>query len=140
MTADVFFVFTAVFGEDHRCVCVCCVSLTLWLSALQALRIILHSLDQRAGVYQRYIQPLLSVSADFYIRVFVRVFTGQATVKNSARYAHLHACVCVVGGGLGGTDPTSTLSPSKQALVYNCVGCGSFYLQRMGRRTSNGKQ
>uniref|UniRef100_A0A8C5D414 tRNA (guanine(26)-N(2))-dimethyltransferase n=1 Tax=Gouania willdenowi TaxID=441366 RepID=A0A8C5D414_GOUWI len=70
-----------------------------------ALRIILHSLDQRAGVYQRYIQPLLSVSVDFYIRVFVRVFTGQATVKNSA---------------------------SKQALVYNCVGCGSFHLQRMG--------
>ncbi|XP_070838793.1 tRNA (guanine(26)-N(2))-dimethyltransferase isoform X1 [Chaetodon trifascialis] len=77
-----------------------------------ALRIILHSLDQRAGVYQRYIQPLLSISVDFYIRVFVRVFTGQATVKNSA---------------------------SKQALVYNCVGCGSFHLQRMGRRTSNGK-
>ncbi|KAG8014564.1 tRNA (guanine(26)-N(2))-dimethyltransferase [Nibea albiflora] len=42
-----------------------------------ALRIILHSLDQRAAVYQRYIQPLLSVSVDFYIRVFVRVFTGQ---------------------------------------------------------------
>ncbi|XP_054635983.1 tRNA (guanine(26)-N(2))-dimethyltransferase [Dunckerocampus dactyliophorus] len=77
-----------------------------------ALRIILHSLDQRANVYQRYIQPLLAISADFYIRVFVRVFTGQATVKNSA---------------------------SKQALVYNCVGCGSFHLQRMGRRTSNGK-
>ncbi|XP_029283194.1 LOW QUALITY PROTEIN: tRNA (guanine(26)-N(2))-dimethyltransferase [Cottoperca gobio] len=77
-----------------------------------ALRIILHSLDQRAGVYQRYIRPLLSVSVDFYIRVFVRVFTGQATVKNSA---------------------------SKQALVYNCVGCGSFHLQRLGRRTNNGK-
>ncbi|KAF7655710.1 hypothetical protein LDENG_00051880 [Lucifuga dentata] len=77
-----------------------------------ALRIILHSLDQRAGVYQRYIQPLLCVSADFYIRVFVRVFTGQAVVKNSV---------------------------SKQALVYNCVGCGSFHLQRMGRRTSQGQ-
>nr|XP_057921282.1 tRNA (guanine(26)-N(2))-dimethyltransferase isoform X2 [Doryrhamphus excisus]XP_057921283.1 tRNA (guanine(26)-N(2))-dimethyltransferase isoform X2 [Doryrhamphus excisus] len=77
-----------------------------------ALRIILHSLDQRANVYQRYIQPMLAISADFYIRVFVRIFTGQATVKNSA---------------------------SKQALVYNCVGCGSFHLQRMGRRTSNGK-
>ncbi|XP_071770144.2 tRNA (guanine(26)-N(2))-dimethyltransferase [Centroberyx gerrardi] len=77
-----------------------------------ALRIILHSLDQRAGVYQRYIKPLLSVSVDFYIRVFVRVFTGQATVKNSA---------------------------SKQALIYNCVGCGSFHLQRMGKRTSHGK-
>ncbi|KAG7491441.1 hypothetical protein MATL_G00003760 [Megalops atlanticus] len=77
-----------------------------------ALRIILHSLDQRAAVYQRYIEPLLSVSVDFYIRVFVRVHTGQATVKNSA---------------------------SKQALVYNCVGCGSFHLQRMGKRISQGK-
>lgn len=57
---------------------------------LQALRIILHSLDQRAGVYQRYIQPLLSVSVDFYIRVFIRVFTGQATVKNSARCSLTH--------------------------------------------------
>uniref|UniRef100_A0A672TA08 tRNA (guanine(26)-N(2))-dimethyltransferase n=1 Tax=Sinocyclocheilus grahami TaxID=75366 RepID=A0A672TA08_SINGR len=50
-----------------------------------ALRIILHSLDQRAAVYQRYIEPLLSVSVDFYIRVFVRVKTGQVVVKNSAR-------------------------------------------------------
>ncbi|XP_057218364.1 tRNA (guanine(26)-N(2))-dimethyltransferase isoform X2 [Triplophysa rosa] len=77
-----------------------------------ALRIILHSLDQRAAVYQRYIEPLLSVSVDFYIRVFVRVKTGQAKVKYSA---------------------------SKQALVYNCVGCGSFHLQRMGKRMSQGK-
>ncbi|XP_059393630.1 tRNA (guanine(26)-N(2))-dimethyltransferase [Carassius carassius] len=77
-----------------------------------ALRIILHSLDQRAAVYQRYIEPLLSVSVDFYIRVFVRVKTGQAVVKNSA---------------------------SKQALLYNCVGCGAFHLQRMGKKMSKGK-
>ncbi|CAL8331960.1 unnamed protein product [Lota lota] len=77
-----------------------------------ALRIILHSVDQRAAVYQRYIRPLISISVDFYIRVFLRVHTGQAMVKNSA---------------------------SKQALVYNCVGCGSFYLQRMGKKTPNGK-
>lgn len=51
----------------------------------QALRILLHSLDLRANCYQRYIVPLLCVSADFYIRVFVRVFTGQAKVKMSAR-------------------------------------------------------
>ncbi|XP_058863967.1 tRNA (guanine(26)-N(2))-dimethyltransferase [Acipenser ruthenus] len=76
-----------------------------------ALRIILHSLDQRANCYQRYIQPLLCVSVDFYIRVFVRVFTSQAQVKNSA---------------------------SKQALVYNCVGCGTFHLQRMGKRITQG--
>ncbi|KAM3864962.1 tRNA (guanine(26)-N(2))-dimethyltransferase [Diretmus argenteus] len=89
-----------------------CISIKARYCHEMALRIILHSLDQRAGVYQRYIQPLLSVSVDFYIRIFVRVFTGQAVVKNSA---------------------------SKQALVYNCVGCGSFHLQRMGKRTSHGK-
>nr|XP_032624067.1 tRNA (guanine(26)-N(2))-dimethyltransferase isoform X4 [Chelonoidis abingdonii] len=76
-----------------------------------ALRIILHSLDLRANCYQRYIVPLLSVSADFYIRVFVRVFTGQATVKASA---------------------------SKQALLYNCVGCGTHQFQRLGKMTGHG--
>ncbi|XP_063305667.1 tRNA (guanine(26)-N(2))-dimethyltransferase [Pelobates fuscus] len=76
-----------------------------------ALRILLHSLDLRANCYQRYIVPLLCISADFYIRVFVRVFTGQAKVKMSA---------------------------SKQALVYNCVGCGTYHLQRMGRAISHG--
>uniref|UniRef100_A0A8C9JW36 tRNA (guanine(26)-N(2))-dimethyltransferase n=1 Tax=Panthera tigris altaica TaxID=74533 RepID=A0A8C9JW36_PANTA len=50
-----------------------------------ALRIVLHSLDLRANCYQRFVVPLLSVSADFYVRVFVRVFTGQAKVKASAR-------------------------------------------------------
>ncbi|XP_064355377.1 tRNA (guanine(26)-N(2))-dimethyltransferase isoform X2 [Dromaius novaehollandiae] len=76
-----------------------------------ALRIVLHSLDLRANCYQRFIVPLLSVSADFYIRVFVRVFTGQAKVKASA---------------------------SKQALVYHCVGCGTHHLQRLGKATSHG--
>ncbi|XP_007421017.1 tRNA (guanine(26)-N(2))-dimethyltransferase [Python bivittatus] len=77
-----------------------------------ALRIILHSLDLRANCYQRYIVPLLSVSVDFYIRVFVRVFSGPSKVKASA---------------------------SKQALVYNCVGCGSFHIQRLGKMVSDGK-
>lgn len=71
-----------------------------------ALRIVLHSLDLRANCYQRFVVPLLSISADFYIRVFVRVFTGQAKVKASA---------------------------SKQALVFQCVGCGTFHFQRLGK-------
>uniref|UniRef100_A0A673ULM9 tRNA (guanine(26)-N(2))-dimethyltransferase n=1 Tax=Suricata suricatta TaxID=37032 RepID=A0A673ULM9_SURSU len=57
-----------------------------------ALRIVLHSLDLRANCYQRYVVPLLSVSADFYVRVFVRVFTGQAKVKASARVKFSAAC------------------------------------------------
>ncbi|XP_038640983.1 tRNA (guanine(26)-N(2))-dimethyltransferase isoform X1 [Scyliorhinus canicula] len=76
-----------------------------------ALRIILHNLDLRANCYQRYIVPVLSVSVDFYIRVFVQVFSGQAKVKASA---------------------------SKQALIYNCVGCGTFHIQRMGKMVSHG--
>ncbi|XP_058684985.1 LOW QUALITY PROTEIN: tRNA (guanine(26)-N(2))-dimethyltransferase-like, partial [Poecile atricapillus] len=76
-----------------------------------ALRIVLHALDLRANCYQRFVLPLLSLSADFYVRVFVRVFTGQAKVKASA---------------------------SKQALVFHCVGCGSHHLQRLGRATSHG--
>ncbi|KAE8620088.1 hypothetical protein XENTR_v10010094 [Xenopus tropicalis] len=76
-----------------------------------ALRILLHSLDLRANCYQRYIVPLLCISVDFYIRVFVRVFTGQAKVKMCA---------------------------SKQALLYNCVGCGTYHLQRLGKATTHG--
>ncbi|KAM6149047.1 tRNA (guanine(26)-N(2))-dimethyltransferase [Erethizon dorsatum] len=72
----------------------------------RALRIVLHSLDLHANCYQRFVVPLLSISADFYVRVFVRVFTGQAHVKASA---------------------------SKQALVFQCVGCGAFHLQRLGK-------
>nr|XP_033791309.1 tRNA (guanine(26)-N(2))-dimethyltransferase-like [Geotrypetes seraphini] len=76
-----------------------------------ALRIILHSIDLRANCYQRYIVPLLAVSVDFYIRVFVLVFSGQAKVK---------ACA------------------SKQAFVYNCTGCGTYHLQRLGKMVSHG--
>uniref|UniRef100_A0A8C2SJM2 tRNA (guanine(26)-N(2))-dimethyltransferase n=1 Tax=Capra hircus TaxID=9925 RepID=A0A8C2SJM2_CAPHI len=58
----------------------------------QALRTVLHSLDLRANCYQRFVVPLLSISADFYVRVFVRVFTGQAKVKASARLKFSAAC------------------------------------------------
>uniref|UniRef100_A0A8C8XWH2 tRNA (guanine(26)-N(2))-dimethyltransferase n=1 Tax=Panthera leo TaxID=9689 RepID=A0A8C8XWH2_PANLE len=62
-----------------------------------ALRIVLHSLDLRANCYQRFVVPLLSVSADFYVRVFVRVFTGQAKVKASARVKFSAACGPPIG-------------------------------------------
>ncbi|XP_064649404.1 tRNA (guanine(26)-N(2))-dimethyltransferase-like [Lineus longissimus] len=70
-----------------------------------ALRSILHSLDSHASRYSRYIVPLLSVSVDFYIRVFVKVYTGQFKAKQSA---------------------------SKQSLIYRCAGCGAQYLQPLG--------
>lgn len=72
------------------------------------LRIILQAIETHANSYSRYIQPLLSISADFYMRVFVRVFKGQNKVKQSV---------------------------TKLAMVYHCVGCGSFSLQPLGEKT-----
>ncbi|XP_067666800.1 tRNA (guanine(26)-N(2))-dimethyltransferase-like isoform X1 [Haliotis asinina] len=73
-----------------------------------ALRIILQSIESAANRYSRYIQPLISVSADFYVRVFVKVFTGQAKVKQSV---------------------------TKLAYVYHCSGCGSHVLQKLANKT-----
>lgn len=69
-----------------------------------AIRIILNCLDSHANRYGRYIEPLISLSIDFYFRVFVRVHTGQKQVKHSA---------------------------TKKAMVFECVGCGSYTLQPM---------
>ncbi|XP_070207861.1 tRNA (guanine(26)-N(2))-dimethyltransferase-like isoform X2 [Littorina saxatilis] len=68
------------------------------------LRILLQCVESHANRYSRYIEPLVSLSVDFYVRVFVRVYTGQKQVK---------------------------MSVTKASMVYNCVGCGSFYLQQM---------
>nr|XP_039255713.1 tRNA (guanine(26)-N(2))-dimethyltransferase-like [Styela clava] len=81
----------------------------------QALRILLGAIEQHANRYSRYIEPLLSVSVDFYIRVFVKVHFGLAKVKMSAR---------------------------KQAYVIRCGGCSSFHMQPVGEviKTKNGEK
>ena len=70
----------------------------------QALRILLHSIDSTANKYKRYIVPWISVSVDFYVRVFVRVFESPAEVKKS----------CL-----------------RRSYVYQSTRCPSFYLQPM---------
>lgn len=78
-----------------------------------ALRIVLQTIETAANRYGRYMVPILSLSVDFYVRMFVRVYTSPATVKFSA---------------------------SKKALVYHCIGCSSFHLQRMGKVTQREKK
>ena len=51
----------------------------------QALRIVLQCVESHANRYGRYVVPLLSVSADFYVRVFVRIFSGPAVCKRTTR-------------------------------------------------------
>ncbi|GFQ75957.1 hypothetical protein TNCT_408071 [Trichonephila clavata] len=72
-----------------------------------ALRIVLRSIESHANRYGRYIVPLISLSADFYVRLFVRIFTSPSTVKESV---------------------------TKLSMVYTCNGCKSFHFQPLGNR------
>lgn len=71
-----------------------------------ALRLVLHTVATSAARYGRYIEPLLSLSIDFYLRIFVRVHTKPLEVKKL---------------------------PSKTGLVYTCTGCQNWAEHRMGR-------
>merc|ERR1719309_1142249 len=70
------------------------------------IRIVLQSLESHANRHGRYIEPLISLSIDFYVRVFVRVRTGQAACKSST---------------------------SKLGHVWQCRGCEALQFQRLGR-------
>ena len=71
-----------------------------------AIRLVLGALQSAAARYRRHIEPLLSLSIDFYVRVFVRVRESQMQVKGAA---------------------------SRSAIMYQCMGCEAHYLQRLGR-------
>ncbi|CAG8441933.1 5359_t:CDS:10 [Acaulospora morrowiae] len=73
-----------------------------------ALRILLHTLSTSAARYQRRILPLMCCSIDFYIRVFVRVFTAAVEVKKN---------------------------PCKTSMLYVCNGCHSHYMQPLAKAT-----
>ena len=78
-----------------------------------AVRIILRSIESHANRYQRYIEPLLSLSIDFYTRVFVRVHSGQTNVKRSC---------------------------TRLSRVLHCTGCGTFKLQPIAIKQQTSKQ
>lgn len=73
-----------------------------------ALRLVLSSLSTAAARYGRYITPILSLSIDFYVRLFVRVHTGQAEVKHVA---------------------------SQTGVVYACTYCHDHHEQPFGRHS-----
>lgn len=79
-----------------------------------ALRLVLHSISAAAAKYGRHIKPLLSLSIDFYVRLFIQVDTAPIEVKQLA---------------------------SKTGLVYTCSYCHNFHEQRLGRSTeTHGKK
>ncbi|KAM3078268.1 RNA methyltransferase tRNA(m5U54)methyltransferase [Clarireedia jacksonii] len=71
------------------------------------LRLILHAIATSAARNGLAIEPLLSLSIDFYARVFVRIYKSPADVKFLA---------------------------GKTMVVYNCdAGCGAWTTQLVGR-------
>jgi tRNA (guanine26-N2/guanine27-N2)-dimethyltransferase len=71
------------------------------------LRLILHSIASTAARYGLAIEPLLSLSIDFYARVFVRIHKSPADVKFLA---------------------------GKTMVVYNCdTGCGAWTTQMVAK-------
>lgn len=71
-----------------------------------AVRIVLHTIATSAARYGRYIKPVLSLSIDFYVRMFVRVATSPIDVKKWI---------------------------GKSAIYYVCSGCQDFHEQPIGR-------
>ena len=70
------------------------------------LRLILGAIAAAGARHKKAIEPVLSLSVDYYFRVFVRVRASGLAVKQLA---------------------------SETMLAYHCVGCGNIVEQRMGR-------
>ena len=77
------------------------------------LRLILGAVALAAARYKKAIEPVLSLSIDYYFRVFVRVTTSPLQVKQLA---------------------------ANTMLIYHCVGCGNQIEQRLGRVTEKHHQ
>jgi tRNA (guanine26-N2/guanine27-N2)-dimethyltransferase len=71
------------------------------------LRLMLHAIESSAAKYGLAMEPLLSLSIDFYARIFVRIRKSPANVKFQA---------------------------AKNMVVYNCdTGCGAWTTQLLAR-------
>ncbi|TIA78174.1 hypothetical protein E3P98_03947 [Wallemia ichthyophaga] len=58
-----------------------------------ALRLILNSISQSASRYGRYIEPMMSLSIDFYVRMWVRIHDGSAETKKAfSKTGSVHVC------------------------------------------------
>ncbi|KAK9464492.1 tRNA methyltransferase [Lipomyces arxii] len=71
-----------------------------------ALRLVISTIATSAARYGKAVEPLLSLSIDFYVRVFVRIKNSPLQVKSLA---------------------------SNTMMTYTCSGCGSTTCQPIGK-------
>jgi tRNA G26 N,N-dimethylase Trm1 len=104
----------------------------------------LFCLQSHAIRHKRYIVPVISVHMDFYIRVFVRIFTLSPPsafpwyIFSLWDYNIFNMVSYLTNVSLSLCRSASTVksSPLKFSHVYQCVGCSSFHLQKVGRINS----
>lgn len=55
-----------------------------------ALRMILHQINTIANKYQKYVEPYISLTVDFYVRLFMRVKESPLECHSSImKYSHV---------------------------------------------------
>ena len=92
-----------------------------WYSHEVGLRLVLHAIETSAAKYGLAMEPLLSLSVDFYSRVFVRIRKSPSMVKfQGGKNMVVYSC----GGGCGAWT-TQLLMKNKPAP--NKKGSGIFY-------------
>ncbi|KAK3307492.1 N2,N2-dimethylguanosine tRNA methyltransferase-domain-containing protein [Chaetomium strumarium] len=92
-----------------------------WYSHEVGIRLILHAIESSAAKYGLSMEPLLSLSVDFYSRVFVRIRKSPSMVKfQGGKNMVLYSC----GQGCGSWT-TQLLMKNKPAP--NKKGSGIFY-------------
>lgn len=96
------------------------------------IRLILNLIASTAAKYKKTIEPMLSLSIDYYFRVFVKVKTSQINVKNHASETMLtygcNGCGHKIVQPLGMKNNTKFQYPKLQGPISsNCQYCGTSY-------------
>jgi tRNA (guanine26-N2/guanine27-N2)-dimethyltransferase len=103
-----------------------------WYSHEVGIRLILHAIETSAARYGLAMEPLLSLSVDFYSRVFVRIRKSPSMVKfQGGKNMMVYSC----GGGCGAWT-TQLLMKNKPA--QNKKGSGIFYKHGFTRAPTTG--
>eukprot|EP01087_Luapelamoeba_hula_P018926 TRINITY_DN6184_c1_g1_i1.p1 TRINITY_DN6184_c1_g1~~TRINITY_DN6184_c1_g1_i1.p1 ORF type:complete len:648 (-),score=108.25 TRINITY_DN6184_c1_g1_i1:156-2099(-) len=74
-----------------------------------AVRLVLATLERSASRYKRYIVPVACLMIDFYVRLYVRVYSSAEVAKASC---------------------------TKLSTVYECTGCSTHFFQPLGVKTT----
>lgn len=139
-----------IFMYSHLFISIINISFSL---CCEAIRIALATIQFHAARHKRIAVPLLSIHADFYIRLFLRLYTSGQETKKLARFFkynplrllsfrfffiftfsayHFVTSSLTISYSLPSSFPSSFLS-SKMSYIYQCSQCATFWLQPVGK-------